>query len=51
VDLHAVELRFPSWAEVPEDVNVRLLIADFGATANAIVVIVNVEQVIRDTPH
>jgi hypothetical protein len=51
VDLHAMEPRFPSRMEVPEDVDVRWLLADFGVTANAIAAVVNVEQVIKDTPH
>ena len=50
VDLHAMEPRFPSRIEVPEDIDVRWLIADFGVITNAIVVVVNVEQVIKDTP-
>ena len=36
--------------EVPKDVGVRWIIADFGVIANAIVAVVNVEQVIKDTP-
>jgi hypothetical protein len=36
---------------VPEDIDVRWLIADFGVTANAIATVVNVEQVIKDIPH
>ena len=50
VDLHAIELEFPSWAAVPEDIDFRRLIDDFGVTANAIAAVVNVEQVIKDTP-
>ena len=50
VDLHAMEPGFPSRTEVPEDVSVRWLIADFGVIANAIVAVVNVEQVIKGTP-
>ena len=51
VDLHAMEPGFPSWKEVPEDIDVRWLIADFGVVASAIAVVLNVEQVIKDTPH
>jgi uncharacterized protein YoaH (UPF0181 family) len=51
VDLHAMEPGFPSRMEVPEDVDVRWLLADFGVTANAIAAVVNVEQVIKDTPR
>ena len=51
VDLHAMELGFTSWMEVPKDIDVRLLIANFGVTTNAIAVVVNVEQVIKDTPR
>ena len=51
VDLHVIELGFPSWTEVPEDINLKWLISNFGVTANAIVVVVNVEQVIKDTPR
>ena len=36
---------------VPEDINVGQMIADFSVTANAIAVVVNVEQVNKDTPH
>jgi hypothetical protein len=51
MDLHAIEPGFPPRAEVPKDVNVRWLIAEFDVTANAIAVVVNVEQVTKDTPH
>jgi hypothetical protein len=51
VDLHAMEHGFPSRTEVPKDVDVRWLIADFGVTTNAIALVVNVEQVIKDTPR
>ena len=37
--------------EVPEDIDVKRLIADFGVATNAIAAVVNVEQVIKDTPH
>jgi hypothetical protein len=50
VDLHAIEPGFPPWAEVPEDVDVRWLIAKFSVTTNAIAVVVNIEKVIKDTP-
>ena len=46
-----MEPRFPSWTEVPEDIDIKWLISNFGVTANAIVVVVNVEQVIKDTPR
>ena len=46
-----MELRFPSRAEMPEGIDVGRLIADFDVTANAIATVVNVEQVIRDTPR
>ena len=46
-----MEPGFLSWTEVPKDVDVRWLITDFGITTNAIAVIVNVKQVIKDTPH
>ena len=36
---------------VPEDIDVRQMIADFSVTANAIAVVVNVEQVNKDTPR
>ena len=51
MDLHVVEPGFPSWTEVPEDIDIKWLISNFGVTANAIVVVVNVEQVIKDTPR
>ena len=50
VDLHAIELGFPSWTEVPEDIDVKQFIANFGAITNAIAAVLNVEQVIKDTP-
>jgi hypothetical protein len=37
--------------EVPKDIDVWQLIAEFGVAANAIAMVVNVEQVIKDTPH
>jgi hypothetical protein len=36
---------------VPKDIGVRRLIAEFGVTANVIATVVNIEQVIKDTPH
>jgi hypothetical protein len=51
VDLHAIEPGFPSRMEVPEDIDITRLIANFGVATNAIVVIVNVDQVIKDTPR
>lgn len=51
VDLHMVAPGFPSRAEVLENVDVERLIANFGVAANAIAAVVNVEQVIKDTPH
>jgi len=47
VDLRAVEPGFP--VEAPEDVGE--LVADFTAAANAILAVVDVEQVVRDAPH
>ena len=46
-----MELKFPSRAEMPEGIDVGRLIADFGVATNAIAMVVNVEQVIRDTPR
>jgi hypothetical protein len=46
-----MELGFPSRAEMPKGIDVGRLIADFNVTTNAIVAVVNVEQVIRDTPR
>ena len=43
--------RFPSRAEVLEDINIGRLIANFGVAANAIAMVVNIEEVIKDTPH
>ena len=37
--------------EVPEDIDVRWLITDFGVATNAIAVVLCVEQVIKDTPR
>jgi len=50
VDLRMVEPGFPTRAEMPEDVDIKQLIADFGAAANAVTVVVSVEQVIKDAP-
>ena len=47
VDLHRVAPSFPSRVEVPENVDIGQLIADFGAAASAIAAVVNVERVIR----
>lgn len=44
-------LGFPSRVEVPKNVDVGQLIADFSVTASAIAVVMNVEQVIKDAPH
>jgi hypothetical protein len=51
VDLHAIEPGFSSWAKVPEDIDVKQLIAEFSITANTIAVLVSVGQVIKDTPR
>jgi hypothetical protein len=51
VDLHAMEHGFLSQMEVPEDINVKRQIDDFSVAANAIAAVVNVEQVIKDTPR
>jgi hypothetical protein len=50
VDLCAIEPCFPSLAEMPEDIDVSRLIAEFGIAANAIAVVVSVGKVIQDTP-
>jgi hypothetical protein len=46
-----MEPKFPLRAKVPENINIGQLITDFGATTNVVVVVVSVEQVIKDTPH
>jgi hypothetical protein len=51
VDLRMVELGFPMEAEIPDDIHVGQLIADFGAAARTIATVVSVEQVIKDTPR
>jgi hypothetical protein len=51
VNLRAVAPGFPLRAEVPRGIDVGWLIADFGVTANAIATVVDIEQVIEDTPH
>jgi len=51
VDLHTMELGFPPRAEVLKGIDIGWLIANFGIAANAIAVVVNVEQLIKDTPH
>ena len=37
--------------EVPEDIDVRWLITDFGVATNAIAIVVSVEQVIKGIPR
>ena len=51
VDLHTVAPGFLSRAEVPENVDVEQLIADFSVATNAIAMVVSVEHDIKDTPH
>ena len=51
VDLRAMAPGSPSRVDVPEDIVVGRLIADFGVATNAIAMVVNIEQVIKDTPH
>jgi hypothetical protein len=43
VDLRAMEPGFPSQTEVSKVIDIKWLITDFGVTANAIAVVVNVE--------
>lgn len=47
-DLHEVEPRFLAASEIPDDVDVRQLIAEFGGYAEAIVAVIDVERVIKD---
>ena len=46
-----MEPGFPAEAEMPDDVDVGQLIADFSTAANAIATVVSVDQVIKDTPR
>lgn len=46
-----MELGFLPRAEVPGNIDVVQLIAEFGAAANVVAVVVSVEQVIKDTPR
>ena len=51
VDLRMVAPGFLSRVETPENIDVGQLIAKFGAAASTIVVVVNVDRVIKDTPR
>ena len=50
VDLRMEELGFLTRVEMPDDVDIEQLVAEFGATVNAVTTVVGVEQVIKDAP-
>jgi hypothetical protein len=45
-----VDLGFQAAEEIPEDVDVRWLIAEFSGNAEAIAAAVDVERIVRDAP-
>jgi hypothetical protein len=49
-DLRRVTPGFPTVEEIPNGVNVERLVAEFSGNAEAIVAVVDVEQIIKDTP-
>jgi hypothetical protein len=49
-DLRKVAPGFPMADEIPDDVNIYQLIAEFSDYAEVIAIVVDVEQVIKDTP-
>ena len=50
MDLHEMAPRFIMADEIPDDVDIRWLIAEFSNYAEVIATIVDVEQVIKDAP-
>ena len=50
MDLREMALGFPMADEILDDIDIRRLIAEFSNHAEVIAAVVNVEQVIRDTP-
>ena len=50
MDLRKVMPRFLVVEEIPNDVNVELLVAEFSSNVEAIVTVVDVERIIKDAP-
>ena len=50
MDLHEMAPRFIMVDEIPDDVDIHRLIAEFSNYAEVIATIVDVEQVIKDAP-
>jgi hypothetical protein len=50
MDLCKVAPGFPTVGEIPNDIDIRRLVAEFSDYAKAIAAIVDVEQVIKDAP-
>lgn len=50
MDLRRIEHGFSAAEEIPDDVDVGRLIAEFSGNAKVIAAVVDVEQVIRDDP-
>ena len=50
MDLRKVTPGFPTVEEIPDDVDVSRLIVGFSGYAEAIAAVVDVDQIIKDTP-
>jgi hypothetical protein len=50
MDLRKVTPGFPTVEEIPDDVNVEWLIAEFSSNAEAIAAAVDMERIIKDAP-
>jgi hypothetical protein len=50
MDLHSVAPGFPTVEEIPDDIDVGWLIAEFSGNAEAIATIIVMEQIIKDAP-
>jgi hypothetical protein len=50
MDLRSVAPRFPAAEEIPDDIDVGWLIAEFSGNAEAIATVVVVEWIIKDAP-
>lgn len=50
MDLRKVTPGFPMVEEIPDDIDVSWLIAEFSGYAEAIAAVVDVDQIIKDAP-
>jgi hypothetical protein len=50
MDLRKVAPGFPTAGEIPNDIDIQQLVAEFSDYGEAIAAIVDVEQVIKDAP-